>query len=117
MNCKYPLFLSVSICCCLGVVIGTNAGAQNFSRTATVPGQGVYINTGPQNPLLNNLQASWETANLQAQEQLTRAQAAQVMIQNQIMIEQAAKQERQEQMIQQQQREIEQLRRQQQSGQ
>ena len=85
----------VAISSFLIVSFGSDAVAQNFSRTATVPGQGVYINTGPQNPLLNNLQAGWETANLQAQEELTRAQAAQVMIQNQIMIEQAAKQERQ----------------------
>lgn len=110
---RSSLFLT-TICGFLVVSLCSDAVAQNFSRTATVPGQGVYINTGPQNPLLNNLQAGWETANLQAQEELTRAQAAQVMIQNQIMIEQAAKQERQEQMIRQQQQEIEILRRQQQ---
>lgn len=104
----------------LGIVVGletaifcSNLEAQNYTQTTRTAGyRDVYINTGPQNPLLNNLQAGWETERIQANAELARAQATQVNIQNQIMIEQAVKQEQQEQMIRRQQQEIDQLRRQ-----
>jgi hypothetical protein len=71
----------------------SNLEAQNYSQTTCTAGyRDVYINTGPQNPLLNNLQAGWETDRIQANAELARAQAAQIKIQNQIMIEQAQQQ-------------------------
>ena len=80
----------------------SNLEAQNYTQTTRTYGnRPVYINTGPQNPLLNNLQAGWETDNIQAQAELARAQAAQIKIQTALMLEQAQQQSRQPQQSQQ----------------
>jgi hypothetical protein len=109
------LFLAIATSIIVAIVRPSTSFSQNYTQTTRTPGySGIYINTGPQNPLLNNLQAGWATEGIIAQTELTRQQTAQTAIQNQIMIEQAAKQAQLEQLIKEQQRLIEQLRLQQQ---
>jgi hypothetical protein len=85
-------------------VLCPNLTAQNYTQSTRRPGySSIYINTGPQNPLLNNLQAAWETDCLQANAELARVQAAQIKIQTALMLEQAQQQSREPQQSQQQQ--------------
>jgi hypothetical protein len=91
---KHPFLRSGIVVSSTVILFCSNLEAQNYSQTTHTPGyRQVYINTGPQNPLLNNLQAGWETDNIQAQAELARAQAAQIKIQSQLMIEQANQQQ------------------------
>jgi hypothetical protein len=86
------------------VLPSSNLLAQNYNHMV-YPGGAVpvYINTGPQNPLLNNLQAGWQTENIEAQADLARAQAIQTKVQTAIMMQQAEQQQAEQQQAEQQQ--------------
>ena len=90
----------------IGLIAPFALKAQYYPPAYRTYNGNTIIVTGPQNPLLNNLQAGWETERIRSESELAKAQTAQVLIQNALILDKAQQEEKdrqQKQLIQQQQ--------------